>query len=77
MNGNAYQAVSAALECGFRHIDTASIYKNHEDVGRFQGLSVKIMVPASKHSNVPFICGSLLLPPPLLTSVTLGQGYSR
>ncbi len=29
-----YQAVSAALEIGYRHIDTASYYDNEEDVGR-------------------------------------------
>lgn len=27
-------AVHTALECGYRHIDTASIYKNEEDIGR-------------------------------------------
>lgn len=30
----AYAAVAAALRCGIRHIDTASIYKNSEEVGR-------------------------------------------
>ncbi|KXT74547.1 oxidoreductase of aldo/keto reductase family, subgroup 1 [Streptococcus sp. DD10] len=30
----AYQAVLAALEAGYRHIDTAAIYKNEESVGR-------------------------------------------
>jgi len=29
-----YQAVKAALEIGYRHIDTASFYRNEEDVGR-------------------------------------------
>ncbi len=27
-------AVAAALDCGYRHVDTASIYKNEEGVGR-------------------------------------------
>lgn len=30
----AYQAVLTALEAGYRHIDTAAIYKNEESVGR-------------------------------------------
>ena len=30
----AEKAVSAALEAGFRHIDTAAIYDNEEGVGR-------------------------------------------
>ena len=30
----AYQAVLAALKAGYRHIDTAAIYKNEESVGR-------------------------------------------
>ena len=30
----AYQAVLAALQAGYRHIDTAAIYKNEESVGR-------------------------------------------
>ncbi|KXT86077.1 aldo/keto reductase [Streptococcus panodentis] len=30
----AYQAVLAALEAGYRHIDTAAVYKNEESVGR-------------------------------------------
>lgn len=29
-----YQAVKAALEIGYRHIDTASYYRNEEDVGK-------------------------------------------
>ncbi len=29
-----YQAVSTALEIGYRHIDTASYYGNEEDIGR-------------------------------------------
>ena len=31
---DAYQAVSTALELGYRHIDTAQIYGNEQDVGR-------------------------------------------
>lgn len=30
----AYNAVRVALECGYRHIDTAAIYRNEESVGR-------------------------------------------
>ena len=30
----AYGPVRAALECGYRHVDTASFYKNEEAVGR-------------------------------------------
>ena len=30
----AYQAVLAALKAGYRHIDTAAVYKNEESVGR-------------------------------------------
>lgn len=30
----AYQSVLAALKAGYRHIDTAAIYKNEESVGR-------------------------------------------
>jgi diketogulonate reductase-like aldo/keto reductase len=30
----AYNAVLAALKAGYRHIDTAALYKNEEDVGR-------------------------------------------
>ena len=30
----AYQAVLEALKAGYRHIDTAAIYKNEESVGR-------------------------------------------
>ncbi|HAL19069.1 MAG TPA: 2,5-diketo-D-gluconic acid reductase [Spirochaetaceae bacterium] len=33
-NGPAYEAVSAALAAGYRHIDTAAMYMNEEDVGR-------------------------------------------
>jgi diketogulonate reductase-like aldo/keto reductase len=29
-----YQAVLAAFECGYRHIDTASVYRNEDQVGR-------------------------------------------
>src|SRR5512147_328374 len=29
-----YQAVKAALETGYRLVDTASMYRNEEDVGR-------------------------------------------
>ncbi len=32
--GNAYQAVRAALDAGYRHIDTATMYRNEEEVGR-------------------------------------------
>ncbi|SCU79151.1 LANO_0A05248g1_1 [Lachancea nothofagi CBS 11611] len=31
---DAYKAVLAALDCGYRHIDTAAIYRNEEPVGR-------------------------------------------
>ena len=34
-------AVNAALECGYRHVDTAQIYKNETEVG-----------DAIKHSKV-------------------------
>ncbi|KAL3232319.1 Glycerol 2-dehydrogenase (NADP(+)) [Nakaseomyces bracarensis] len=37
-----YEAVMHALKCGYRHIDTAAIYKNEEEVGR-----------AIRDSNVP------------------------
>jgi 2,5-diketo-D-gluconate reductase A len=30
----AYQAVRAALDCGYRHVDTATTYRNQEEVGR-------------------------------------------
>jgi 2,5-diketo-D-gluconate reductase A len=30
----AYQAVRTALDCGYRHIDTATMYRNEEDTGR-------------------------------------------
>ena len=30
----AYQAVKAALEAGYRHIDTAAIYQNEESIGK-------------------------------------------
>ena len=30
----AYQSVLEALKAGYRHIDTAAIYKNEESVGR-------------------------------------------
>jgi 2,5-diketo-D-gluconate reductase A len=29
-----YQAVSYALEVGYRHLDTASLYRNEREVGR-------------------------------------------
>lgn len=32
--GECYKAVRAALDAGYRHIDTARIYGNEEDVGR-------------------------------------------
>lgn len=32
--GSARQAVAWALEAGYRHIDTAKVYENEEDVGR-------------------------------------------
>jgi 2,5-diketo-D-gluconate reductase A len=31
---NAYKAVTSALEAGYRHIDTAAMYGNEEEVGR-------------------------------------------
>lgn len=33
-NGETYDAVRAALKCGYRHIDTAALYGNEKDVGR-------------------------------------------
>ena len=30
----AYQAVRTALDCGYRHIDTATMYRNEEETGR-------------------------------------------
>ena len=30
----AYRSVADALELGYRHIDTAAIYRNEESVGR-------------------------------------------
>eukprot|EP00892_Ulva_mutabilis_P000655 jgi/Ulvmu1/10590/UM065_0044.1 len=33
-NNEAFQAATAALLAGYLHIDTASIYKNHEAIGR-------------------------------------------
>lgn len=33
-SGDCYKAVRTALELGYRHIDTAKIYGNEEDVGR-------------------------------------------
>eukprot|EP00047_Mylnosiga_fluctuans_P017630 m.63262 g.63262 ORF g.63262 m.63262 type:complete len:284 (-) comp7183_c0_seq2:103-954(-) len=33
-DGETYDAVSAALRDGYRHIDTAAIYRNEADVGR-------------------------------------------
>src|SRR5690242_19396316 len=30
----AYESVRAALEIGYRHIDTATLYQNESDVGR-------------------------------------------
>ena len=32
-NSEVVAAVSTALACGYRHLDTASIYKNEEGVG--------------------------------------------
>lgn len=35
LRGNqAYQAVRTALDCGYRHIDTATIYRNEKEAGR-------------------------------------------
>ncbi|KNC87290.1 hypothetical protein SARC_00617 [Sphaeroforma arctica JP610] len=31
---DTYRAVTAALKCGYRHIDTAQLYGNEMDVGR-------------------------------------------
>jgi diketogulonate reductase-like aldo/keto reductase len=30
----AYQAVRTALDCGYRHVDTATMYRNEEETGR-------------------------------------------
>src|SRR3954471_16056919 len=30
----AYESVRAALEIGYRHVDTATLYQNESDVGR-------------------------------------------
>lgn len=32
--GQAYEATAAALACGYRHVDTARVYGNEEEVGR-------------------------------------------
>ncbi len=35
LRGNqAYQAVRTALDCGYRHIDTATMYRNEKETGR-------------------------------------------
>lgn len=33
-SGTAYESVRAALEIGYRHVDTATLYQNESDVGR-------------------------------------------
>lgn len=33
-DGSTYRAVREALEVGYRHIDTATVYENEEEVGR-------------------------------------------
>lgn len=48
--GQYRQAVEWGLEAGYRHIDTASIYKNEQEVG--EGIANKIKSGLVKREDV-------------------------
>ncbi len=67
-----YTAVRTALEVGYRHVDTAAVYRNEADVGR-----VSVCVRLFRLRLFSFTCTCDIAHPPAPSGVMRAQQYSQ